>query len=98
MKIVVDYQEVEMSSQEAKYFQELTKSVGSDCFRDLFSVDDSGIISIIKPKKTIPWVVIHFVQQLQINQHLRANDKEIEDIKERLKKIERSIDVKNFDC
>lgn len=94
MKVIVDFQEVDMSKQEADYYNQLIKQLtsekidGKEYFRNLFSVDELGIIKIVKPQNSVPWVVIHFMQQLQINQHLRSNDAEISRIKERLKKLE----------
>jgi ACT domain-containing protein len=94
MMVVVDFQEVNMSKMEFDYYQDIVKQLtddkinGKEYFRDLFLTDNTGIVSIVKPKNNVPWVVIHFLQQLQINQHLRINDTEIEKIKERLKKIE----------
>lgn len=94
MKIIIDFQEVDVSKAEADYYQQLVKQLtnektdGKEYFRNLFSADEAGIIKIVRPQSSVPWVVIHFMQQLQINQHLRSNDTEISKIKERLKKLE----------
>lgn len=80
MKVAIDYQSVDVSKEEHDYYQELIKQLTSDeidgkeYFRDLFSTDDHGFITIIKPKNSIPWVVLFFVQQLMISQRLRAID------------------------
>ena len=80
---VIDYQNVDMTEEEFKYYEELadqctTDSInGKQYFKNLFKTDNDGIIKVIHPKISIPWVILHFVQQVQINQHLRLNDKRI---------------------
>src|SRR6266404_3849719 len=100
MKIAIDYQEVEVSQDEANYYKELVKQLtsneidGKEYFRDLFKVSSEGIITIITPKNAVPWIVIHFIQQLQINQRLRSNDNQINNIIERLLKLEKNKENK----
>ena len=97
MKIAIDYQEVDVSQEEANYYKEIVKELssngmdGKEYFRDLFKVDENGLITIIMPKNAIPWVVIHFMQQIQINQRLRSNDDEIKIIKEKLLNLDKKI-------
>lgn len=80
MKIAIDYQEVDVSKEEADYYKEIvaqltTKEIaGKEYFSNLFQTDDRGFITIIKPKNSIPWIVIHFIQQIQISQRLRLID------------------------
>ena len=86
----IDFQKVEMSDEEFKYYQELVKKLttaetkGSDYFRDLFNTDDNGLITIIKPSKPVPWDVMFFVQNLLFNQHLRSYDVRIKEIENKV--------------
>ena len=78
---VIDYQKVDITDEEFTYYKELVtqttddKIKGEDFFRDLFKTDDDGFITIITPKKSIPWVILFFVQQVMINQRLRYIDR-----------------------
>lgn len=81
MKVAIDYQNVDLSKEENDYYQELIKQLaengntdGKEYFRDLFATDDRGFITIIKPKNSIPWIVLFFIQQVMINQRLRTID------------------------
>ena len=80
MKVAIDYQSVDISKEEHDYYKELVKQLTSDeidgkeYFRELFSTDDRGFITLIKPKNSIPWVVLFFIQQVMISQRLRAMD------------------------
>jgi hypothetical protein len=80
MKIAIDYQEVDVSKEEADYYKEIVSKLttkemeGKEYFRELFQTDDRGFITIIKPKNSIPWIVLYFVQQIQISQRLRLID------------------------
>jgi len=65
---------VDISDEEYKYYNELVKHFGSECFEDLFEVDNDGFISIITPIKNIPWSVLFFSQQVMVNQRLRIID------------------------
>lgn len=74
--------QVEMSDKEFDYYTEILGNLRQsgenkpeDFFIDLFDADQDGFINIIKPTKTIPWVVLFFVQQLMISQRLRLMDK-----------------------
>jgi len=82
----IDYKKVDMTDEEWKYYQGLIVQYtddthkGSEYFRDLFETDDNGIITIIKPVKSIPWAVLFFVQNVMINQRLRSNDQRLDEI------------------
>lgn len=88
----IAYQKVDITELEYKYYQRLVKEYsndgqnGDDFFQDLFDTDKNGIITIIHPIKNIPWVILFFIQNLMINQHMRVNDN-------RLSKIEKAIGV-----
>lgn len=78
---VIDYQKVDITDAEYVYYQELVaqtttdKFKGEEYFRDLFKTDEDGFITIITPKKSIPWAILFFVQQVMINQRLRYIDR-----------------------
>jgi len=90
----IAYQKVDLTEQEFEFYQELVKQYtdenkkGSEYFEDLFETNDAGIITIIKPTKSIPWAILFFVQNLMINQQLRSND-------ERMSKLEKMIGEKH---
>ena len=94
---IVDYKKVDMSEAEFDYYKEIVKTVsdnkvdGESYFRGLFDTDKDGLITLIKTNKSIPWSVLFFIQQVQINQRLRLIDdkvKEINNLQERVKKLE----------
>jgi len=68
---------VEITDDEFEYYKELVKRYDDDTrsgsvhFNNLFETDDNGIITMIKPEKEIPWLVLFFIQNLMINQRIR---------------------------
>lgn len=90
---VIDYKQVDLSDLEFDYYNHLVKifsddnNSGSIYFKDLFEVDDDGLITIIKTEKSVPWAILFFVQQVMINQRLRVS----EDIKSTLNKIDKRL-------
>lgn len=75
---------VDVTEEEYEHYQGLLEQFPGDYFENLFDTDDNGIITKIMPKKSIPWAILFFVQNLMINQHLRANDERIKKIEEKL--------------
>lgn len=79
----IGYQKVDITQDEFDYYKELVKAYtddthkGEDFFVDLFEADKNGIITIIKPTRSIPWAVLFFVQNLMINQRLSRIEKMI---------------------
>ena len=63
-------------------------SDGRDQFRDLFDVDGDGCITFIHPpiRRQVGWVVLFFVQNLMISQHLRKMEKQVNGMVEKLAK------------
>jgi hypothetical protein len=99
MHKVIDYKKVDMSEDEFNYYKHLVKIFtdkeknisGKVYFKDLFDVDDSGFITLIKTEKSVPWAVLFFIQQVMVSQRLRFTDdinKAFRKIDERLKKLE----------
>jgi len=84
----IDYKKVDLTDQEFDFYNQLIKTYmigdndGKAYFSDLFEADDNGIITLIKPIKSIPWSILFFIQNLMINQHLRSFD-------ERIKRLEK---------
>ncbi len=84
----IDFQKVDMTDEEHKYYLEIVKNFttadfkGAEYFHDLFIANEKGIITIIKPSKPVPWEVIFFVQNLMINQQLRDYDSRIKHIED----------------
>jgi hypothetical protein len=84
--VIIDYKKVDMTSEEEVYYKRLVEEFtlgmvnGKDQFRDLFDVDDDGIIIMIHPpiKRQVGWGVLFFIQNLMISQHLRKMEKRIE--------------------
>lgn len=69
-----------MADEEYEYYCEIVKSFSTDTFNGasyfegLFEVDKEGFITLIKPTKSIPHLVLFFCQQLMISQRLRYID------------------------
>ncbi len=99
IKRIIDYKKLDMVNDEWEYYNKLIEifSVGnvsgSDYFHDIFDVDEEGYISFIRPPigKEVPWAVIIFLQNLQINQHERRRDKIFES---KMRKLENLIGEK----
>lgn len=69
------YNQVDMTDSEFAYYKALCKRHdGEKSFVDLFESDDDGFITLITPKKAIPWEILFFVQNVMINQRLRVID------------------------
>lgn len=79
----IDFKKVDMTDQEFDFYTHLIKTYtagngdGKAYFSDLFDADENGIITLIKPIKSIPWSILFFIQNLMINQHLRSFDERI---------------------
>jgi len=84
---IIDYQNVDMNDEEFAYYQNLVSEFGVEEFKGLFKTNEKGIITIITPTKPISWLVIHFAQQVQINQHLRVNDERIDALQRQIDKM-----------
>jgi hypothetical protein len=84
---VVDYQKVDLNDEEWAYYSELLKQFGPDEFKGLLVTDSKGLITMIKPTKPVSWVVLHWAQQVQINQHLRENDARIDAIEKQVSSL-----------
>ena len=92
----IDSKDVSTNDLKKEYYEKLIEQFGAECFKHLFDIDDSGNITIIKPQQTVPWAVIHFVQQLQINQRLRINDRVISELREAVERMQKEIgDLRN---
>lgn len=76
----IDYQKIDMSDDEFNYYKELVNQFttdntsGEDLFKDLFKTDDDGFVIFLAPKKSIPWAILFFMQQIMISQRLRYID------------------------
>ena len=86
MKKGIDNKKVDLSEPEYKHYQELIKAYGAENFNDLFEADKDGIITVIKPIKSVPWAVLFFIQNVMINQQLRSNDDRISALEKQLEK------------
>lgn len=75
MKQKVGDQIVEISQDEYDYYIEIIGNLnGTKDFVGLFEVDEDGFITIVKPTKPIPQIVLFFINQLMISQRLRWID------------------------
>ncbi len=85
---VIDHKGVDMTDEEFDYYNKLIQEFtygtyeGKDQFHDVFDIDGSGCISLIRPplKKQIGWAVLVFLQNLMINQRLRRMEKRIGEV------------------
>lgn len=79
--------QVEVSEQEYEYYKFLTTQYTLDDFNGLFSTDGNGMITRIAPIKPTPWVIMFFIQNIMINQHLDSMDERIDTLEKRLEKL-----------
>ena len=92
---VIDYKKIDISNDEYNYYKHLVevfsdeeKNIkGTIYFKDLFDVDKSGLITLIKTEKSVPWAILFFVQQLMVSQRLRF----VDDINKALKKFDKRL-------
>ena len=98
---IINNQNINLSDEEFEYFKHLctqyktSESDGSIFFKDLFDVDKNGFITIVHPKTSIPWSIIHFMQQVQISQRLRFYSEQFILIKKEISVIKNQInDIK----
>lgn len=97
----IDYKKVDMTDGEYDYYLQLVNKFtdadgnpnGSKYFQGTFDTDEHGYIVLIKTEKSIPWAVLFFIQQLMINQRMRANDKLIKENKELIEKL-KELEIK----
>lgn len=85
--------EVDISSQEHEYYKFLVSQYSLDSFNGLFETDKDGIIVRIAPVKPTPWVILFFVQNIMINQHLETANKKIGILEKRIRDIERNSNI-----
>lgn len=60
---------------------------GLDYFENLFDTDGEGFITLIRTEKSIPWAILFFMQQVMINQRMRATDIILQPSKEILDRL-----------
>lgn len=84
---VIDHQKIDITDEEYAHYQNLVKQFGQDEFRGLFRTNERGLIVSIAPSKPISWLVLFFVQNVMISQHLRENDTRLDDFDRRLRKL-----------
>ena len=79
---IIDYKKVDITEDEYDYYQQIVKEYSKEEFRDMFDTDEDGCINLVKPplKKSIPWVVIFFLQNLMLNQRIRRMEKQITEL------------------
>ncbi len=75
---------VDISSQEYEYYKFLSSQYPVDDFNNLFNTDENGIITRIAPAKSTAWVIMWFIQNLMINQHLDAINKRIGKLEQKI--------------
>lgn len=81
---IIDNKKVEMTNDEWNMYQDICKSYdrpnfsGKDLFKDLFEVDDRGILLMLRPPKTYTSMeVFMFIMALMQNQHLRLMHQQV---------------------
>lgn len=85
---IIDSKKVEMTNDEYDLYQKIVKSYtsitnkGEDLFIDLFESNDNGIIMFLKPpsKRQTSLEVFLFLVSIMVQQHLRLNHQQVEDI------------------
>jgi hypothetical protein len=82
---------VELSEEEFGCYQELVKVRGDSVFNDLFNTDERGIITIITPSANTTMDVLYFIQNLSINQHLREQDRFLDVLGDKVRRLEERL-------
>jgi hypothetical protein len=85
---IIDHKKVWMTPDERKMYEVIcegydrTNFQGKDLFQDHFEVNDAGIIIFVKPphKKYSSLEVFTFLVSLQVNQHLRIAQEQMQSL------------------
>lgn len=100
---IIDHKKVEMTKDEYQMYEDICQSYdkppsqkGKDLFIDLFETDDGGLILFVKPpgNRATSMEVYMFMLSLQMNQHLRAMYKKMNEGLEKIKELENKIENK----
>lgn len=77
---IIDNKKVEMTNDEWKMYEAICEShepLGKSLFKNMFEVDDEGLIQyLIPPQSKFAIDVVLFLQNLMLHQHLRRVYKE----------------------
>lgn len=94
---IIDNKKVEMTSDEVKMYDFLLKShepYGKDLFKNLFEVNEDGIIVYLyPPQKKFSLEVIIFLQNLMLHQHLRVIYKEQDEVIKEIKNLMKEMEL-----
>jgi hypothetical protein len=102
---VVDSKKLDMTQDEFDLYQKIVKSYttltnrGEDLFIDLFETDENGTIVFIKPpsKRQTSFEVFLFIISVMVHQHLRASNRQVDDVcnqmKEKMKEIDEQLAI-----
>lgn len=83
---IIDHKKVWMTADERKMYETICEGYnrpnfqGKDLFQDHFEVNDAGVIVFVKPphKKYSSMEVFTFLVSLQVNQHLRIAQEQMQ--------------------
>lgn len=88
---VIGGNQVDITEQEFEYYKYLSSQYSVEIFNDLFSTDQDGIITRIAPISPTPWVILFFVQNVMINQHLGSTNRRLDDMTKKFDEIASQI-------
>src|ERR1700757_2917970 len=99
---IIDHKQVDMTDDEWAMYQKIVKSYtsatnkGEDLFKDLFEVNDKGIIIFLKPptKFRTSFEVFLFLMSLFNHQHMRLVHQQVDDLCSQVKNKLREQDEK----
>lgn len=99
----IDNKKIDLTEDEWQMYKKIVKSYttatnkGEDLFIDLFETDENGTIVFIKPpsKRQTSFEVFLFIISVMVHQHLRASNKQVDDVcnqmKEKMKEIDEQL-------
>jgi hypothetical protein len=97
---VIDNKKIDLTDDEWSMYKTIVKSYttntnkGEDLFIDLFETDESGMIIFIKPpsKRQTSFEVFLFIISVMVHQHLRASNKQVDDVCNQMKEKMNELD------
>lgn len=100
---IIDNKKIDLTDEEWRLYQEICKSYdierrgiqGKDLFIDLFETDEQGIITFLKPPKTLTSMEVYmFLVSVMIHQHLGAACEHVNTVISKLSSKINEIDQK----
>ena len=101
MHKIIDNKKVEMTNDEHRMYLAICDAhepYGKSLFKDLFEVDEDGLIQYLKPPtKKFSLEVVVFLQNLMLHQHLRKiyreHDEALKEITDLISEVKKQLKI-----